>query len=110
MAEAIDGLDVERPRATGVDVKPVRLLQMRDQSSQPSAWQDSARQSFSTATVDRFPAKIVVEADDAERLRFGDVERLRDQRNRRGVDVAEALLQFVQDRQHRAALGAPRLD
>ena len=50
----------------------------------------------------RRAAEVVIEGDDAVDLGAGEVERLGDQRHRRVVDVAERLLQRVQDRQERA--------
>ena len=50
----------------------------------------------------RCAAEIVVEGDDAVHLGARQVQRLGDQRHRLAVDVAELLLDGVQDRQQRA--------
>ena len=57
----------------------------------------------------RRAAEIVVEGDDAVDLGARQIERLGDQRHGRFGDVAERLLQGVQDRQQRpSASRAPR--
>ena len=111
MAEAIDRLDADTPPPSCASAtRPWRSSRWATRSSQPAAWQDSARQSFSTAPSSGRAAEIVIETDDADRLRLRDVERGGDQRDRGVVDVAEALLQIVQDRQHRARLVLARVD
>ncbi len=56
-------------------------------------------------------AEVVVEGDDAVHLGPRHVERLRHQRDRRLVDIAETFLQRVQHRQHRAVeMGEARND
>ena len=50
----------------------------------------------------RRAAEVVIEGDDAVHFGARDVQRLGDQRLGRFIDVAELLLQGVQDRQQRA--------
>ena len=52
--------------------------------------------------VDGAAPEVMVEADHAERLGPGDVERVRQQRDGVVVDIAELMLEIVQDRQRRS--------
>src|SRR5208282_42485 len=52
--------------------------------------------------VERSPAEVVIKTDDAKRLRARYVERVGHQRDGRIVDIAELMLEVVQDRQRRA--------
>ena len=57
---------------------------------------------FEHVPAGRLAAEVVIKGDDAVHLGAGDVQRLGDQRLGSLVDVAELVLQSVQNRQQRA--------
>ncbi len=89
-----------------VDLEAVGLAEMRDQALAAERLAGFGPAELERRPFDRRAAEIVVEADDAEDFRLGEVERLGDRGNRRVVDIAESFLQSVQDGQGGAGFRA----
>ena len=105
VAEAIDRFDVKaRMVVLVVDLDPVTEVKVRNEVFASHGLTGFGAAKLQHPAVDRRAAEIVIEADHAERFGSRDVERVGDQRNGGVVDVAELLLQIVQDRQRRARL------
>ncbi len=111
IAQAIDGLDDERRARVGVvDLDAVRVAEVRDQVLAAERLTGFRAAELERRPVDRRASEIVVEAHHAQDFGLGEIERLRDRGYRGVVDIAEALLQGVQDRQNGAGLSALRRD
>src|SRR5271166_1871751 len=65
---------------------------------------------FHDPSSDGRASEIVIEADDAESFRPGNVERIRHQADGGSVDIAELILEIVQNRQRRAGRRALAVD
>ena len=104
--EAINRLQRHAPSAVvSPNAMPSRASARAASASPPAAWQASARHSFSTCRPGGLAAEVVIKGDDAMHFGARDIQRFRDHRLGGLVDVAECLLQGVQDRQQRALQG-----
>src|SRR5271163_5010376 len=110
MAKAIDGLDAERSARRPIDLEAVGASEVGDKILAAERLTGFGAAEFENRAVGRLGSKIMIEADNADRLGLGDVERLGDEGDRGAVDVAETLLQIMQDRQHGSGFAAPSID
>ena len=101
-AEAIDRLERDAPVRRGVadrDAQP--CLGMRGQRIAAGRLAGLGAAELEHVPAGRRAPEVMVEGDDAVHLGAGDVQRLGDHRLGGFVDIAELLLQSVQDRQQR---------
>src|SRR6185437_16895709 len=109
MAEAIHRLDYHAA-GVGIGDEAVAMFEVGDEILAAGRLTGFGATDLQHRPVYRSTAEILIETDDADGVRPGDVERRGDQRDRRCVDIAEALHEIVQDRQHGALLALSSFD
>src|SRR5208337_4553773 len=98
----MDGLDVQsRAVLRRIDRKAVTSLKMGDEVFAPHRLTGFRPAKLQYPPLDRGTTEVVIEAHHPERLSLRDVERLGHQRDGLLVDIAELMLEIVQDRQRR---------
>src|ERR1700722_15758990 len=85
-----------------VELKPVAKFKMRNKIFAPHRLTGFSATKLQHPAVNRRAVEIVIKADHAKRFGSRDIQRVGNQRDRGVVDVAELLLQIVQDRQRGA--------
>ena len=93
-----------------VDLDPVTEFKVRDEVLAAHGLTGFGATKLQHPAVDRRAVEIMIKADHAKRFGSRDVQRVGDQRDRGVVDVAELLLQIVQDWQRGAGRVALTVD